>query len=63
MSGNRNGTAGTADHLPTVYRPGALDALQCPSRMGDMLHYPDGRVERVEAVPAAQAPTGYGGAA
>lgn len=63
MSGNRNGTAGTADHLPTVYRPGALDALQCQSRMGDMLHYPDGRVERVAAVPASQAPTGYGGAA
>ncbi len=32
---------------PYQGRPGANDALALPSRMGDMLHYRDGRTERV----------------
>jgi hypothetical protein len=44
-SGSRNGIMGTADRMPTVYREGAMDALKLPSRMGDRLHYRDGRVE------------------
>ena len=43
--GNRNGLSGTGDRRPMVYRDGALDARECPSRMGNRLHYPDGRVE------------------
>ena len=42
--GNRNGMSGTADHLPMVYRAGALDADRLPSRMGSRLYYRDGRV-------------------
>ena len=36
---------GTADSRPTVYREGSMDSLSLPSRMGDRLHYRDGRVE------------------
>lgn len=32
---------------PYQGRPGANDALALPSRMGDRLHYRDGRTERV----------------
>lgn len=42
--GNRNGMSGTGDKRPMVYRAGALDADQLPSRMGNRLHYRDGRV-------------------
>ncbi len=31
-----------------VYRPGSLDLLKKPSRIGDSLFYPDGRIEKVE---------------
>ena len=47
-AGNRNGMSGTADHLPMVYRAGALDAEELPSRMGNKLVYRDGRVEEVK---------------
>lgn len=47
-SGSRNGIMGTADRMPTVYREGAMDSLKLPSRMGDRLHYRDGRVEPVK---------------
>lgn len=33
-------------------RPGALDFLQCPSRMGNRLYYRDGRVEHIGEVTA-----------
>lgn len=46
-AGNRNGLSGTADHLPMAYRPGSLDANKLPSRMGNRLHYRDGRVETI----------------
>lgn len=44
---SRNGMMGTADRLPIVYRDGALDADKLPSRMGNRLHYRDGRVETI----------------
>ena len=46
--GNRNGLSGTGDTRPMVYRAGALDANQWPSRMGHRLYYRDGRVEVIE---------------
>jgi hypothetical protein len=36
--------ASHADLAPQSPRPGSQDALDCPSRMGDELHYRDGRV-------------------
>lgn len=33
---------------PYQGRPGAMDAFALPSRMGNRLHYRDGRVERME---------------
>ena len=38
--------AGDGDQA-TAIRPGSLDGLQIPSRMGDTLHYRDGRKEAV----------------
>jgi len=43
-----NGTTKKSDKYTPVWqpmRPGAEDALKVPSRMGDRLHYRDGRVE------------------
>lgn len=34
-------------------RPGAMDAFSLPSRMGNRLHYRDGRVERMPATQEA----------
>ncbi len=35
-------------YVPTfgtqMFRPGSLDMLRHPSRMGNTLHYPDGRI-------------------
>lgn len=39
---SRNGIAGTADRLPPVYRAGAMDHLQLPSRIGRRLVFRDG---------------------
>jgi hypothetical protein len=36
-----------AEMRPYQGRPGATDALKLPSRMGDRLHYRDGRVTPV----------------
>lgn len=38
--------AGDGDQA-TAIRPGSLDGLKIPSRMGDTLHYRDGRKESV----------------
>lgn len=35
----------TAPELRAPVRPGAMDAMALPSRMGDRLYYRDGRVE------------------
>lgn len=47
-SSSRNGFSGSADKLPEVYRTGCMDALNIPSRIGDSLHYRDGRVESTQ---------------
>lgn len=44
----RNSTSSdiyTAPELRAPVRPGAMDAMALPSRMGDRLYYRDGRVE------------------
>lgn len=42
---SRRISMGNADRKPPVLRPGAMDALQLPSRMGSRLVWRDGRVE------------------
>lgn len=44
---NNASAEGTYDgaNLRTFVRPGALDAFALPSRVGNRLHYPGGRVE------------------
>ncbi len=32
-----------------VHRPGSLELLKKPSRIGDSLFYPDGRIEKGQA--------------
>ncbi|CAB5223350.1 hypothetical protein UFOVP381_33 [uncultured Caudovirales phage] len=32
-----------------VHRPGSLELLKKPSRIGDSLFYPDGRIEKEQA--------------
>lgn len=43
--GNRNGISGTGDMRPKAMRQGSQDHEKFPSRMGNRLHYRDGRVE------------------
>lgn len=42
---SRRTSMGNADRKPPVLRPGAMDALRLPSRMGSRLVWRDGRVE------------------
>lgn len=46
--GNRNSLSANTDFMPPVYRQGAMDANELPSRMGNRLHYRDGRVETID---------------
>jgi hypothetical protein len=51
--GNRNGMMGTGDRRGMVYRPGSMDHLKHPSRIGSRLHYADGRIEpTIQHLPA-----------
>lgn len=34
--------------LPPSFRPGAMDAFALPSRVGDRLHWPDGRITSID---------------
>jgi hypothetical protein len=43
--------ASAADLAPPAQRPGAQDALAHPSRIGDRLHYRDGRVTDLQGNP------------
>lgn len=43
--------ASAADLEPPPPRPRSLDHSQCPSRMGNELHYPDGRVTDLDGNP------------
>lgn len=39
---------GTGDQRPPVRRPGSADARNLPSRLGDHLHWPCGRITEVQ---------------
>lgn len=43
--------ASASDLSPPVPRPGSQDALQWPNRIGNRLHYRDGRVTDMEGQP------------
>lgn len=45
LTQSRRVSMGNGDSKPPVLRPGAMDALQLPSRMGSRLVWRDGRVE------------------
>lgn len=40
-----------ADLAPSALRPGATDALACPSRIGSRLYYRDGRTTNLQGDP------------
>lgn len=44
----RNGHASAADLAPRTPRPGSEDAQRLPSRVGDRLYWPGGRVTDLE---------------
>lgn len=44
---------GIGDMRPPALRPGSEDAARLPSRMGDRLHWPDGRVSDLTAGAAS----------
>jgi hypothetical protein len=46
-------SASFADLAPPPRRPGADDALQQPSRIGNRLHYRDGRVTNLAGMPVS----------
>lgn len=48
LTQSRRVTMGNGDCKAPVLRPGAMDAMQLPSRMGSRLVWRDGRVESVE---------------
>jgi hypothetical protein len=48
LTQSRRVTMGNGDRKAPVLRPGAMDAMQLPSRMGSRLVWRDGRVESVE---------------
>jgi len=43
--------ASAADLAPPPPRPGSLTALDCPSRIGDQLHYRNGRITDLAGNP------------
>lgn len=48
LTRSRRTTMGNGDSKTPVLRPGAADAAQLPSRMGNRLRWRDGRIEQVE---------------
>lgn len=44
MTGSRHHPASAADLAPPPMRPGSERAHELPSRIGDQLHYRDGRI-------------------
>lgn len=50
LTQSRRVSMGNGDRKAPVLRPGAMDAMQLPSRMGLRLLWRDGRVERLEEV-------------
>ena len=47
MCSPRAVAASAADLAPPPLRPGSEDAHQFPSRIGDSLHYRDGRIDQI----------------
>lgn len=43
--------ASAADLAPQAARPGSLQGLDCPSRIGSRLHHRDGRVTDLHGTP------------
>lgn len=52
-SGAVRRSAGTADRMPPPPRAGADQARQYPSRIGNHLHWPDGRVTGMDGEESA----------
>ena len=50
LTQSRRVSMGNGDRKAPVLRPGAMDAMQLPSRMGSRLVHRDGRVEMLEEV-------------
>ena len=55
-SAQRRMTMGTGDMRPPVMRPGCMSSMQHPSRRGERLYYPDGRVTLIDGTPLQPAP-------
>lgn len=53
----RSVALGSGDARAPVDRPGAAEAQQHPSRRGDRLYYPDGRVTDLSGTPIVGAST------
>ena len=49
--------ASAADLAPQAARPGSLQGLDCPSRIGHRLHHRDGRVTDLQGTSFASNPT------
>jgi len=56
MTSGRVHLAGSGDLRPPVPRPGSLDAAALPSRMGQRLRWPDGRITEIDHAPQRPAP-------
>lgn len=48
---------GSGDSRPPVPRPGSLDLAALPSRMGNTLRWPDGRVTLINTPNTSEGPT------
>jgi hypothetical protein len=57
-SAQRRMTMGTGDMRPPVMRPGCMSSMQHPSRRGERLYYPDGRVTLLDGTPLQPATQG-----
>lgn len=55
-SAQRRMALGTGDMRPPVMRPGSMSSTQHPSRRGERLYYPDGRVTLLDGTPLQMPP-------
>lgn len=55
-SAQRRMALGTGDMRPPVARPGSMSSTQHPSRRGNRLYYPDGRVTLLDGTPLQMPP-------
>ena len=54
-AGQRRNAASLADLAPPPMRPGTQEALELTSRIGDRLHYRDGRITRMDGTVVQRA--------